>query len=150
MKLAQALTLRKDLQVRMNQLVNRLEANAKVQEGLVPNEDPYALLKELEACHQDYVAIVNRINLTNSMTIVDGQRLGDLVVKRDALIKLVGYKRRFLDEASKLINRFSKTEILIKSTVNVAQLHAEIDAMAHEIRERDTRIQELNWTTELM
>ena len=150
MKLAQALTLRKDLQVRMNQLVNRLEANAKVQEGLVPNEDPYVLLKELEACHHDYVAIVNRINLTNSMTIVDGQRLGDLVVKRDALTKLVGYKRRFLDEASKLINRFSKTEILIKSTVNVAQLHAEIDTMSHEIRERDTRIQELNWTTELM
>ena len=40
--------------------------------------------------------------------------------------------------------------IVIKSTVNVAQLQAEIDTMAHEIRERDTRIQELNWTTELL
>ena len=49
MKLAQALTLRKDLQIRMNQLVSRLNDNAKVQEGLQPNEDPYALLKELEA-----------------------------------------------------------------------------------------------------
>lgn len=150
MKLAQALTLRKDIQVRMNQLVSRLNDNAKVQEGLKPNEDPYALLSELEACHNDYVAIVNRINLTNTMTVVDGQRLGDLVVERDALIKLVGFKRRFLEEASRLFNRYSKTEILVKSTVNVAQLHAEIDAMAREIRERDTRIQELNWTTELL
>ena len=84
------------------------------------------------------------------MTVVDGERLGDLVVKRDALIKLVGFKRRFLDEASQLINRYSKSEILVKSTVNVSELHAEIDAMSREIRERDTRIQELNWTTELL
>ena len=72
------------------------------------------------------------------------------MVERDALIKLVGLKRRFLSEASSLVNRYSKTEIVIKSTINVAQLQVEIDAMAHEIRERDTRIQELNWTTELL
>ena len=150
MKLAQALTLRKDLQVRMNQLASRLNDNAKVQEGQVPNEDPYVLLKELDACHDEYVAIVNRINLTNTETIVGDRRLGDLVVERDALIKLVGLKRRFLSEASSLVNRYSKTEIVIKSTVNVAQLQAEIDSMAREIRDRDTRIQELNWTTELL
>lgn len=150
MKLAQALTLRKDLQVRMNQLASRLSDNAKVQEGQEPNEDPYALLKELDACHDEYVAIVNRINLTNTETIVGERRLGDLVVERDALIKLVGLKRRFLSEASSLVNRYSKTEIVIKSTVNVAQLQAEIDSMAREIRDRDTRIQELNWTTELL
>ena len=150
MKLAQALTLRKDLQVRMNQLASRLNDNAKVQEGQEPNEDPYVLLKELDACHGEYVAIVNRINLTNTETIVGDRRLGDLVVERDALIKLVGLKRRFLSEASSLVNRYSKTEIVIKSTVNVAQLQAEIDSMAREIRVRDTRIQELNWTTELL
>ena len=150
MKLAQALTLRKDLQVRMNQLASRLNDNAKVQEGQEPNESPYALLKELDACHNEYVAIVNRINLTNTETIVGERRLGDLVVERDALIKLVGLKRRFLSEASSLVNRYSKTEIVIKSTINVAQLQAEIDSMAREIRDRDTRIQELNWTTELL
>ena len=150
MKLAQALTLRKDLQVRMNQLASRLNDNAKVQEGQEPNEDPYVLLKELDACHDEYVAIVNRINLTNTETIVGDRRLGDLVVERDALIKLVGLKRRFLSEASSLVNRYSKTEIVIKSTVNVAQLQDEIDSMAREIRDRDTRIQELNWTTELL
>ena len=150
MKLAQALTLRKDLQVRMNQLASRLNDNAKVQEGQEPNEDPYVLLKELDACHGEYVAIVNRINLTNTETIVGDRRLGDLVVERDALIKLVGLKRRFLSEASSIVNRYSKTEIVIKSTVNVGQLQAEIDTMARDIRDRDTRIQELNWTTELL
>ena len=150
MKLAQALTLRKDLQVRMNQLASRLSDNAKVQEGQVPNEDPYILLNELDACHQEYVEIIKRINLTNTETIVGDRRLGDLVVERDALIKLVAMKRRFLSEASSLVNRYSKTEIVIKSTVNVAQLQAEIDTMAHEIRDQDTRIQELNWTTELL
>lgn len=150
MKLAQALTLRKDLQVRMNQLASRLSDNAKVQEGQVPNEDPYTLLNELDACYQEYVAIIKRVNLTNTETIVGDRRLGDMVVERDALIKLVAMKRRFLAEASSLVNRYSKTEIVIKSTVNVAQLQAEIDTMAREIRDRDTQIQELNWTTELL
>ena len=48
MKLAEALTLRGDLQKRAAQLQTRLHNNAKVQEGESPAEDPRQLLAELE------------------------------------------------------------------------------------------------------
>ena len=47
MKLAEALHLRADLQKRIAQLGERLQANAKVQEGDEPSEDPALLLSEL-------------------------------------------------------------------------------------------------------
>ena len=46
MKLAEALTLRADLQKRAAQLQNRLYNNAKVQEGEKPAEDPRGLLED--------------------------------------------------------------------------------------------------------
>lgn len=48
MKLAEALSLRADLQKRLAQLRYRLVNNAKVQEGEVPSEAPADLLKELD------------------------------------------------------------------------------------------------------
>ena len=150
MKLAQALTIRKDALVRMNQLSSRLNDNAKVQAGQAPSENPYELLKQLDRCHADYVSIVNRINLTNTMTVGDGQRLGEMVVQRDSMIKLLARKRKFVSEASALVSRYSKSEILIESTVNVNALQTEIDQMAKKVRVLDDKIQELNWTTELL
>ena len=48
MKLAEALTLRADLQRRIAALRDRLKRNAKVQEGDTPAEDPAVLLRELD------------------------------------------------------------------------------------------------------
>jgi hypothetical protein len=49
MKLAEALNLRADIQIRNSQLKERLVANSKVQEGDKPSENPTSLLKELDA-----------------------------------------------------------------------------------------------------
>ena len=46
MKLATALSERASLQVRLNELQIRLNANAKVQEGDVPAENPVELIAE--------------------------------------------------------------------------------------------------------
>ena len=48
MKLAEALSLRADLQKRLAQLKVRLVNNAKVQEGELPSEAPEDLLTELD------------------------------------------------------------------------------------------------------
>ena len=53
MKLANALSLRSELQTRIRQLESRLDNNALVQEGESPAEDPMELLRELE---EDYAA----------------------------------------------------------------------------------------------
>lgn len=36
------------------------------------------------------------------------------------------------------------------STVEVADIQKEVDVLSKELRETDERIQELNWTTELI
>ena len=50
MKLAEALSIRKDLQTRISELTARLMNNVKIQEGDEPAEDPKDLLKELDSC----------------------------------------------------------------------------------------------------
>ena len=45
--------------------------------------------------------------------------------------------------------RGTRSEIKIKSTLPVAPLQKQIDALAKQLRELDAHIQELNWTTEL-
>ena len=49
MKLAEALSERSDIRTRISALQSRLAANARVQEGERPAEDPKALMAELDA-----------------------------------------------------------------------------------------------------
>ena len=49
MKLAEALTARKELEARLTRLEERLHASARVQEGLEPDESPDALALRINA-----------------------------------------------------------------------------------------------------
>jgi hypothetical protein len=49
MKLAEALSIRADLQKRIAQIRERLKVNSKVQEGDKPTEDTKELYQELES-----------------------------------------------------------------------------------------------------
>ena len=64
MKLAEALSLRKDLQARIEQLKVRLLNNIKVQEGEQPTEDPKELMAELNGCLDQLETLIFRINAT--------------------------------------------------------------------------------------
>ena len=142
MKLAEALILRADIQKNIAQLRERLMLNAKVQEGDSPAENPEELMTAL-------IDLVRRINRTNAMPLADGVRIADLLAERDALTTQAKILREFLKEASAKTDRYSAKEIAIMSTVNVADKQKETDLLAKRIRELDTRIQGLNWTTEL-
>ena len=150
MKLATALSERADLQRRISELGMRLNNNAKVQEGESPSEDPAALLSELDADFVRLEELVSRINLTNNATKSGGKTLTELIAKRDCLKQRISVMRSFLDCSSEKVNRYSKTEIKIISTVNVTALQKEVDCLSKQLRETDELIQGLNWTTELI
>ena len=150
MKLATALSERADLQRRISELSVRLNNNAKVQEGEKPAEDPAALLAELDDCLKRLEDLIARINKTNNETVDGGVTIADLIARRDCLKERIRIMRAFLNETSDRVNRYSKAEIKILSTVSVSELQKQVDAYAKELRETDERIQGLNWTTELI
>ncbi len=150
MKLATALSERADLQRRISELGTRLNNNAKVQEGEKPSEDPKALLKELDECMNRLEELIARINRTNNETKSGTQTLADLIAKRDCLKERIRIMRDFLNASSEKVNRYSKAEIKILSTVSVAELQKTVDAYSKELRKTDELIQGLNWTTELL
>ncbi|WP_028505960.1 DIP1984 family protein [Ruminococcus sp. FC2018] len=150
MKLAQALNERADIQRRIAQLRSRLINNSKRQEGEKTAEDPGDLLNELTACTQRLEELMARINKTNSCVLYGDKTITELIAHKDTLSLKLGIYRDFLNNASAVVNRMTKTEIKILPSVDVKELQKQIDDMSKEYRETDTKIQELNWTTELL
>jgi hypothetical protein len=149
MKLAEALSLRADLQKRIAQLESRLINNATMQEGESPVEDPNHLLMELDSLTSQLEGLMSMINITNCNTIKNEKSITQMIAKRDALTIKVNCLRQFLFSASNISSRAMLTEIRVQSTVNVGELQKKVDQISKEIRETDMRIQELNWATEL-
>jgi hypothetical protein len=88
MKLAEALILRADAQKRIENLRQRLIKNAKVQEGESPVEDPQALLLEHDELALQLREMIQRINRTNSSTMLEGEpqmTVADAIALRDSL-----------------------------------------------------------------
>lgn len=150
MKLATALSERADLQRRISELASRLNNNAKVQEGEKPAEDPEGLLTELDGCFSRLEELVARINRTNNETKIGSSTITDLIAKRDCLKERIRIMRDFLNASSEKVNRYSKAEIKILSTVSVSELQKAVDGYSKQLRETDETIQGLNWTTELI
>lgn len=151
MKLAEALQIRADLQRRIAQMPSRLANNAKVQEGSAPSEQPAELLGELRRMLAELEKLIVRINLANSRPVGgDGATtMTALIARRDTLRRQIDIMRGFLNAASDLTPRHTLTEIRVVSTVDVAALRKECDALSKELRELEIRIQSLNWTIEL-
>ncbi len=149
MKLAEALQERADLNRRIADLRSRLAANATVQEGEKPAEEPSSLLSELDRCVATLEERIAQINLVNCRTRVEGKTLTELLARRDCLTVQIAAYRILLDNASQTAYRARGTEIKVLSTVDVAALQKQVDAMSHQLRLLDNTIQQTNWTTDL-
>ena len=150
MKLAESLILRADYQKRFEQLKVRVVRSAKVQEGDAPPENPQELLLELERVAAELALIIKRINYTNSNTSFDaGRTLSDARAERDVLALRRAAYASLADAAAVTQNLYSRSEVKFVSTVNVAEVLRQADALAKQYRELDARIQEVNWRTEL-
>ena len=150
MKLAEALQERADINKKIDQLRQRIESNVLVQEGEKSQEDPLALIKELDAAVERLEKLMADINLTNCRTEVSGKTLTEIIARKDALsVKLASY-RDIAYEANQNTRRARNTEIKIKSRVKVSTLQKAADDIAAEIRKLDNTLQATNWTTELI
>jgi hypothetical protein len=150
MKIAEALAERSDCQNRIEDLKKRLARSARVQEGEAPAEDPTELLAELDRTFARLLDLVRAINRTNASTAFAGQQtVSDAIAERD----LAGKKRDLLanlvEAASTRQDRYSKSEVKFVATVPIAPLQKQIDSLSKSFRELDTRLQELNWKTDV-
>ena len=144
MKLAEALSIRKDLQKRIQQLGQRIQNNVKVQEGDEPLEQPRELMKELDAC-------LKRINATNMQTkTADGTTLTQLMARKDVLTMRVSNLRSIFETASAGQDRYSRSEIKTVTVVDVKAIGKKVDKCSAQLRQLDMEIQSLNFQTELI
>ncbi len=151
MKLAEALVLRSDGQRKIEQLKHRLEQVVKVQEDDTPGEDPHELFQELARTVDEVYVLIRKINKTNAQTWFDEQRtLADVLTERDRILT----KRRVLSEtlqhATTRLDRYTRMEVKYYRTIDVAALQREVDELSKTYRELDLRVQEKNWTVELL
>lgn len=151
MKLAEALLLRADLQKRIEQIKSRLKNNIMVQEGEAPSEEPEDLLKEFLNNQKELATIIKRITKTNNTTLYNEEwTLSDALVERDILLDKRSVLANSVERASFRLDRYSKTEIKYVSTINVKEIQKEVDKLSKQYRELDTKIQGLNWSTDLI
>ena len=107
-------------------------------------------MKELEESLARLEYLIRQINLTNCAYKVDGQTLTELIAKKDVLrVKQSAY-RDILYAASQSTQRARNTEIKIVPVLKAAQLQKKADELAKEIRLLDNKIQQANWTADLM
>ena len=150
MKLAEALQERADLNRLIEQLRVRIQANALVQDGEKPAENPERLIKEMEDWLRRLEYLIRQINLTNAQTLSEGESLTALIARKDVLKVRLSALRDITYSASQTVHRARNTEIKIVSTVNVEKLQKQADAAAKELRLLENRIQQANWLTDLI
>lgn len=150
MKLAEALSKRSQLMEKVSQLKVRLNDCIKVQEGDVSAESPDSVIKELDRTLEELGSLIYHINLTNTLTEVEGQTITSLLAMRDVRsmkVKTLGEALKVLTERE---DRYNRNEIRFVRTVDVKDFRHIYDRSAAELRELDLRIQALGWTTELI
>jgi uncharacterized protein DUF6847 len=154
-KLAEALALRADATRRVEQLRARIVANARFQEGEEPAEDARALLAEAGVVLDELEDLIRRINRTNAATRIgpDGT-ITDALARRDVLRARHSVVTAAADAAvgksQAGIGRQLRSELKMLAALPVAQLRAQADDLARQLRELDVRIQQSNWEHDLM
>ena len=95
--------------------------------------------------------LVSAINCSNSKTPFEEKRtISDAIAERDVIGKRRDFMANVAEAASTRQDRYSKSEVRFVATVSIAKLQAEVDQPAKRYRELDTRLQEMNWQTELI
>ena len=150
MKLAEALQERADLNRNIAQLKSRLLNNVLVQEGEKTVEDPNVLKQELDSSIERLHYLITRINLTNCNTTINGKTLTELIAQKDTLTLKISTYKDIVYTGSQATYRARNTEIKVKSIISVHDWQLEIDKMAKELRLLDNKLQEKNWTTDLI
>ncbi len=156
MKLAEALSLRADTARRVEQLRARIVASARYQEGEEPPEDAPALLIEAGAALDELEVLIRRINRTNAAaeigadgTITDALARRDVLRLRHSVVSAAADAAAGRSHAGGM-GRQLRSELKMLAALPVAQLRAQADGIARELRELDVRVQRSNWEVDLL
>jgi hypothetical protein len=151
MKLGEALARRAELQNRLGQVRDRLRLSALVQEGDAPPEDPAPLLAEIDEVAIELERLIALINRTNSATTLpSGLLLTEALAKRDVLGLRHSALKAVADATAQQQARYSRSEIRMVRTFDVATVRKQVDALARDQRTLDVEIQAANWTVDLI
>lgn len=152
MKLGEALARRAELQSRIGEIRNRLRASVLVQEGDSPPEDPQPLLVELARAADELESLIARINKTNAVTRLPALdlTLTEALAKRDVLGLRSGALRSVADATAQQQARYSRSEIRLERTLDIAAVRKRVDDLARDQRDLDVAIQAANWTVDLI
>ncbi|GAB2854470.1 DIP1984 family protein [Actinoallomurus bryophytorum] len=153
MKLAEALAERAEATRRVERLRARVVGSARYQEGETPAENAADLLAEAGEALDSLESLIRRINRTNAAVSMgrDGT-VTDALARRDVLRLRHGVVTAAADAAAgqRGTVRQLRSELMMLSALPVADLRAQADVLAREIRELDLRIQRTNWEADLL
>lgn len=155
MKLAEALAERAEATRRVEQLRARVVGSARYQEGETPAEEAPQLLAEAGEVLDSLEALIRRINRTNAaVQMGEDGTLTDALARRDVLRLRHAVVTAAADAAAgtgeRGYGRQLRSELMMLSALPVAELRAQADVLAREIREIDMRIQRTNWEADLL
>lgn len=112
MKLAEGLSLRKDLQTRVAQLKERLMKNVKVYDGDEPMENPEEPMKEFDRCLNHLEKHIFRISKTIMQAVEpNGKSQTQMMAERNVLKIQIGILGDVFNYASSKVEYYSRTEI---------------------------------------
>ena len=150
MRLAEALSQRKDLEARITKIKELLQNVVRIQEGDQPAENPEELLSEMDQCLERLEYLIYRINVSNMQIVAeDGKNMTLLLAERDVLAKRIAILRNTFNEASSSGSRY-RNEIRYVTTIDVKALRQQLGQFSQEYRQLDMKIQELNFTYDLV
>ena len=150
MKLAEALMLRSDMQKKLASLRERIGMNSVVQEGEQPHEAPRQLLAEAFDILEQLQQLVFRINQANLQnTLPDGRSITAAISQKETLAVKHSLLQHAIANSQKEPDRYSRSEIKWKATLDIAGLQKQSDDLSKKIRELNSAIQETNWKTGL-
>ncbi len=151
MKLAEALNRRAEISQRLQELRERTLRNVLVQEGELPSEEPNDLLTQQEAYFTELQRLIIKINQTNNHVVLsDGTLMVCALAQRETFKLKHSLYKSIAYEATPKSSRYSKTEIKSVSVINVSKIQKFADDYAQQLRELDGKIQQANWSNDLL
>lgn len=154
MKVAEALAERADLDKKLAQLIQRIKKVARYTDGEEPLEDAQELLGEARDILTRREHLIARINQTNAVAELEpGVTITQAIARRDRL----NAERNMLNELATaaggehdIYYGRRRSELPMKTDLRVKDMRASADRLAKSYRELDTKIQQSNWTVDLI
>jgi hypothetical protein len=151
MKLAEALSIRSQIQKDLAWIKDQFAKIARVPEGGKPAEDPQEMLQRMESRATAFEQMVIRINRTNlGITDTQGRTMTELLAKRDALRARQNILSEAYQQATEKEAVYGRQELRYEPAMEVVPLRKQIEDVNGRLREINMLIQRLNWEADLV